>query len=71
MLVIMSREEFAQMTGAVECTVSRLLSRWEREGLVLSLREAVVVLDVPRLAQKATSAVTEGDPVLLSNIERE
>jgi len=69
--VIMSREEFAQMTGAVECTVSRHLSRWEREGLVLSRRKSVVVLDVLRLAQRAALLGKEESPPFLSTTCRD
>jgi len=49
--VLISRDELAQMTGAVECTVSRLLSKWEREGLVLSRRQSIIVLDAFRLSR--------------------
>lgn len=45
----LSREELAQLTGTTLFTVSRLLSQWERLGIVSSRREAVVVCDVPAL----------------------
>jgi len=47
--VSLSREELAQITGTTLFTVSRLLSKWAEEGLVLPLREAVVIRDAQRL----------------------
>jgi len=47
--VSLSREELAQMVGTTLFTISRILSKWSEEGLVLPRREAVVVLDVKRL----------------------
>src|SRR5262252_6953847 len=46
----LSREELAQLTGTTLFTVSRLLSQWEKQGIVSSRREAVVVCDVQALA---------------------
>jgi CRP-like cAMP-binding protein len=37
------REELAQMTGTTISTVSRLLSGWSEQGLVVPRRESVVV----------------------------
>jgi CRP-like cAMP-binding protein len=54
--VSLSREELAQMTGTTLFSISRLLSKWGEEGLVLPKREAVVVLDFRGLEQ-----VSEGD----------
>lgn len=45
----LSREELAQLTGTTLFTVSRLLSQWEKLGIVSSRREAVVVCDVQAL----------------------
>jgi CRP-like cAMP-binding protein len=45
----LSREELAQLTGTTLFTVSRLLSQWERLGIVSSRREAVIVCDVQAL----------------------
>jgi len=39
----LSREELAQMTATTLFTVSRLLSGWERQGILSLRREAVVV----------------------------
>ena len=39
----LSREELAQMTATTLFTVSRLLSGWERQGIVTLRREAVIV----------------------------
>ncbi len=47
--VSFSREELAQMVGTTIFTISRLLSKWAKEKIVLPRREAVVVLDVERL----------------------
>lgn len=41
--VPLSREDIAQMTGTTVFTVSRILSRWEAEGLVDSGRQRIVV----------------------------
>ncbi len=52
----LSREELAQMTGTTLFTISRLLSQWSEEGLVIPRREAVVVLDARRLERLSASA---------------
>lgn len=41
--VELSREELAQVVGTTLFTISRILSRWKDEGVVLAGREAVVV----------------------------
>jgi CRP-like cAMP-binding protein len=46
----LSREELAQLTGTTLFTVSRLLSQWEKQGIISSRREAVVVCNVQALA---------------------
>lgn len=40
----LSREDIAQLTGTTHYTVSRMLSKWEQEGLVATGREAVTIL---------------------------
>jgi CRP-like cAMP-binding protein len=40
----LSRQDLAQMNGATLETVSRILSAWEREGLVDSGREQIIIL---------------------------
>jgi CRP-like cAMP-binding protein len=45
----LSREELAQLTGTTLFTVSRLLSQWERLGIVRTRRKAVVVRDFQAL----------------------
>ena len=45
----LSREELAQLTGTTLFTVSRLLSQWEKLGIVSSRREAVIVCDLQAL----------------------
>jgi CRP-like cAMP-binding protein len=42
-LVALTREELAQMTGTTLFTVSRIVSHWESRGLLRSRREGVVV----------------------------
>lgn len=41
----LSREDLAAMTGTTLFTVSRLLAEWEREGIVETGRERVVITD--------------------------
>jgi CRP-like cAMP-binding protein len=41
--VQLSRGELAQLVGTTLFTISRILSRWDDEGVVLARREAVVV----------------------------
>jgi len=47
--ISLSREELAQMTGTTLFTISRVLSRWAEEGLVIPKREAVVIIDAAGL----------------------
>lgn len=47
----LSREELAQLTGTTLFTVSRLLCQWERQGIVSTRREAVVVRDIQALME--------------------
>lgn len=44
-----TRRTISEMTGSTLHTVSRLLSAWEREGIVLSKRKHIHVLDAERL----------------------
>ena len=46
----LSREELAQMTATTLFTVSRLLSKWEQQGIVSLRRLAVVIRDPIALA---------------------
>ncbi len=53
----LSRQDFAEMTGATLFTVSRVLTEWERQGLVSSGREHIRILDphgLVRLAEGLT-----------------
>jgi len=45
----LTRQDLAEMTGTTLYTVSRLLSRWEVEGLVSTGRERVVLCNLQRL----------------------
>jgi CRP/FNR family transcriptional regulator, nitrogen oxide reductase regulator len=47
----LSRGELAQLTGTTLSTVSRLLCRWQRLGIVSMRREVVQVCDFAALAQ--------------------
>jgi CRP-like cAMP-binding protein len=47
--VSLTREELAQMTGTTLFTISRVLSKWAEQGLVVPLREGVVVNDPGKL----------------------
>ena len=51
----LSQTDLAQLTGTTVYTVSRLLSRWERSGIVSVRREAVEVHDLAALAQLSQS----------------
>jgi CRP-like cAMP-binding protein len=44
-----TRQDLSEMTGSTLFTVSRLLSQWERDGIVKSTRKRVVVVDPHRL----------------------
>lgn len=48
-ILSLSREELAQMTGATVFTVSRLLSRWSELGLLVAGRMEIVLKDEGRL----------------------
>jgi CRP/FNR family transcriptional regulator, nitrogen oxide reductase regulator len=48
-VVGLSRQELAEMTGTTLFTVSRLLSAWEGRGMVRPSREAVTICDVQSL----------------------
>jgi CRP-like cAMP-binding protein len=48
--IFLSREEIAQLTGTTLFSISRLMSRWSELGIVVPRREAVLILDVDRLA---------------------
>ena len=49
----LSRQDIAEMTGSTLYTVSRTLREWERQGLVVSGRQRVVVRDPSRLGEIA------------------
>jgi CRP-like cAMP-binding protein len=49
-VVYVSREELAQMTGTTLFTVSRQLSLWESKGIVRAGREAVAICDLATLS---------------------
>ena len=49
--ISLSREELAQLTGTTLFTVSRLLSQWERLGIVSTRREGVIVRNLQALTE--------------------
>ena len=51
----LSQTDLAQLTGTTVSTVSRLLSRWEKLGIVSVRREAIQVHDLAALAQFSES----------------
>ena len=53
--ITLSREELAQLTGTTLFTVSRLLCRWQRSGIVSIRRESVQVRDFAALTQLSRS----------------
>ncbi len=58
--VILSRGDLAKYTGTTVFTVSRLLSKWERQGWVRTGRERVVVLDENALETLTSMAPESG-----------
>ena len=54
--ISISREELAQLTGTTLFTVSRLLSDWDRQGIVEARREVVLVRNLRALADLSQSA---------------
>jgi CRP-like cAMP-binding protein len=57
----LSRQDLAEMTGTTLFTVSRILSRWEQEGLIESGRERVV-LRRPHSLVEIAEDLTPGGP---------
>jgi CRP-like cAMP-binding protein len=51
----LSREELAQLTGTTLFTVSRLLSAWERRGIVGTRRRAVMISNHQALLELSES----------------
>jgi len=49
----LSREDVANMTGTTVYTVSRILSRWEEEGIIEGGREKVLIKRPPSLVMIA------------------
>jgi CRP-like cAMP-binding protein len=54
--ISISREELAQLIGTTMYTVSRLLSNWDRRGIVKARREAVLVSN-PRALEVLSNGV--------------
>jgi CRP/FNR family transcriptional regulator, nitrogen oxide reductase regulator len=51
-----TRQNLSDMTGTTLHTVSRLLSGWERDGIVLSEREKITVTAPHRLVMLSGAA---------------
>ncbi|MER9722655.1 MULTISPECIES: Crp/Fnr family transcriptional regulator [unclassified Mesorhizobium] len=54
-----SRQDIAEMTGTTLHTVSRLLSKWEENGIIVSGRQRVTVKDAHRLVVLAENRVKD------------
>jgi len=54
----LSRDDLAQMTGATTETVSRVLSQFQKEGLIESGRQWVAISDRDRLVELAGEGMT-------------
>ena len=52
-----SRQDVAEMTGTTLYTVSRLLSDWERRGIIKTGREKILVLNPHELVRIADGQV--------------
>ena len=50
-----SREELAQLIGTTLFSVSRLLSEWNREGIVKARREKITILNLQALVDRSES----------------
>ncbi len=57
-----TRATIAEMTGTTLHTVSRLLSGWEKNGIVLSSRKHVMITDPHRLVVLSGSGQSPGSP---------
>ena len=55
----LSRQDLANMTGTTLYTVSRILSRWEAEGIIEAGREKVLIKHPPRLVVIAEDLLPE------------
>lgn len=53
--VPLSRQDLAAMTGTTLHNVSRILSGWERQGLIEAGRRTILVRDIPTLVRLATT----------------
>lgn len=51
----LSRQDLAAMTGTTLHNVSRILTRWERRGLIIGGRRTLLVRDIPALMRLATA----------------
>ena len=54
-----SRQELAEMTGTTLYTVSRCLSQWEKQGIIITGRERVTLVDPHGLVRIAEDLVSK------------
>jgi CRP-like cAMP-binding protein len=52
-----TRQDLSEMTGSTLHTVSRMLSQWERQGIVKSARKRIIVTDPHRLVVMSAGQV--------------
>jgi CRP/FNR family transcriptional regulator, nitrogen oxide reductase regulator len=57
---LVTREDLANLTGSSLYTASRVLSEWEADGLIVSRRGRLRLLDVARLRSLARGPVSSG-----------
>jgi CRP-like cAMP-binding protein len=55
--IIISREELAQFTGTTVFNVSRLLSKWSKQGIVRARREAISIYNLKALEESLGNVV--------------
>ncbi|SFI52276.1 cAMP-binding domain of CRP or a regulatory subunit of cAMP-dependent protein kinases [Jannaschia pohangensis] len=58
-----TRQDLSEMTGTTLHTVSRLLSAWERDGLVRSARKRITVTDAHALVLRSQGSAAPDDTV--------
>jgi len=66
MQIFLSREELGQMTGTTLFTISRILSKWADQGIVVPRREAVLVSNpkgLESISDEPESFLENGDGV--------
>ena len=57
-----SREELAQITGTTLFTVSRMVSEWAKQGVVQSKREVILICNLVALKRMTSAVPADGAP---------